>query len=208
MVDSIGYVLSALVAGVVLLIVQMTTMRGNEAAVSTLQYSAVKQSTVEFVGMMERDFQNLGSNFPYPDLLSDLAVLQYDTVSSTKRFDFLAQTKRGLPPDTVSYRWRQGNVIQAGAKHDKSFPSVIVERYVGGKLAGMNTGSITDFSLELKTAEGLPVMAAAETRQIEVNLKMIGALGSSGEIEESRWSATFHPMHIAKQDGIANHLND
>jgi hypothetical protein len=207
MMDSVGYVLSALVAGVVLFIVQMATLRGNEAAVSTLQYSAVKQSAVQMVGMMERDFQNLGSNFPYPNILSELAILQYDTTSTTRRFDFLAQTQRGLPPDSVSYRWREGEEVRLGKKSDQTRPSIIVERFVNGQLTGSNTGAITSFSLELQTGEGLPVMAGAETRQIVVEMTLIGALGSHGEIEESRWHATFHPMHMAKQDGISEHLN-
>ena len=196
---TIGYALSAVVAGVVLLIIQSTTFRGQQAAISALQYSSAKQSTVDLVSVMGQDFRNIGSNFPYPDLLSELAVLGYDTVTVPHSFVFSAQTVRGQLPDTIRYEWGPGSPVTT-AKH--TYPTVIVERFVNGQLAGRNSGSITSLSIELLAANGDPVMGAAETRQIRVDLKMVSSLGSGGAIDESRWSETFHPMHLAKQDGI------
>ena len=201
MSESIGYTLSALVAGVVLLMIQSTAFRGQEAAISTLQYSAVKQSTVDLVGMMERDFRNIGSNYPYPSLLSELSVLNYDTVSATHQFEFSAQTRRGLPPDVVRYEWKPGTPVTTGGH---TYPTFTVERYVNGMLSGSNTGAITSLSIELSTESGAPVMAAAETRQIRVEMMMISSLGMDGEIKQARWSETFHPMHLAKQDGLTS----
>ena len=199
MSESIGYTLSAVVAGVVLLIIQSTAFRGQEAAISTLQYSAVKQSTVDLVAMMERDFRNIGSNYPYPNLLSELSVLNYDTVATTRSFEFMAQTRRGQPPDKVRYDWKAGNPMITGGH---TYPTFTVERYVNDVLSGSNTGAITSLSIELSTETGAPVMAAAETRQIRVEMTMISSLGMDGEINQARWSETFHPMHLAKQDGL------
>ena len=201
MSETFGYTLSAIVAGVVLLIIQSTTFRAQQAAVSTLQYSAVKQSTVDLVGMMGRDFRNIGSNFPYPELLSELAVLSYDTASATHRFSFSAQTRRGQAPDTVRYEWKPGNPVTA---RGNTYPTFTVKRYVNGILSGSNTGSITSLLIELSTETGTPVMAAAETRQIRVALTMISSLGSDGEIDQTRWDETFHPMHLAKRDGLSS----
>lgn len=201
MSETIGYTLSAIVAGVVLLIIQSTAFRGQQAAVSTLQYNTVKQSTVDLVGMMERDFRNIGSNFPYPQLLSELSILAYDTVSTTHSFAFMAQTRRGQPPDIVRYDWEPGNPMITGGDTYQTFT---VKRYVNGTLSGSNTGAITSFSIELFTETGAPVMAAAETRQVHVEMTMISGLGSNGEIDQARWSETFHPMHLAKQDGITS----
>ena len=201
MSESIGYTLSAIVAGVVLLIIQSTSFRGQEAAISTLQYNVVKQSTVDLIGMMERDFRNIGSNYPYPNLLSELSVLGYDTVSSTSSFEIAAQTRRGQPPDVVRYEWKAGNPVTSGGY---THPTFTLERFVNGNLAGSNTSSITSLSIELSTETGAPVMAAAETRQIHVEMMMISALGMDGEIKQSRWSETFHPMHLAKKDGLTS----
>jgi hypothetical protein len=200
MSETIGYTLSALVAGVVLLVVHSTTFRAQEAVVATLQYNSVKQSTVDLVSVMAQDFRNVGSNYPYPNLLSGLAVLGYDTVNVSHHFEFSAQTVRGQVPDTVRYEWKPGNPVTTG---NHTYPTVLVQRFVNGELAGRNSGSITSLSIELFAANGDPVMAAAEIRQIKVDLKMVSSLGSNGAIEESRWSETFHPMHMSKHDGIS-----
>ena len=198
--ESLGYALSAVVAGVIVLIIATLTFRGTEATVATIEFSSVKKSTIDLVAVMDRDFRNLGSNFPYPQMLSDLAVLNYDTVSTTKRFDFLAQTERGAPPDTISYRWTEGAPVESDGY---SYPTVTVERYVNDQLTGGNSGVVTSFSIEPKTSTGDPVMVGNETRQIVVQLKMISSLGSHGEIRETRWSETYHSMHMGKHDGIS-----
>lgn len=201
MSETLGYILSTLVAGVVLFIIQSTTFRGQEAAVSTLQYRSVKNSAIELISMMDRDMRNVGSNFPYPHIPSELAVLAYDTVAVPHRFEFMAQTERGALPSTVLYTWEEGAPIESGGH---TYPTFEIKRFVNGQLTGMNSGSITALSIVLLTAEGTGVMAAAETRQIKVDIKMVSSLGSSGHIRESRWTETFHPMHLAKQDGLGS----
>lgn len=199
MSESIGYVLSILIAGIVVFIIFASSIRGNEAAVETLQYSTAKQSVVDVVSMMNRDFRNIGSNYPYPNVLSELAVLQYDTASVPHRFSFVAQTRRGMPPDTVTYRWGPGSAVKIG---DSTVSTIELKRFVDGLLSGSSSGAITSFSLELFNDQDQPVMASAETRRIDVELQGISSAGSNGEIKALRWTETFYPMHMSKQDGI------
>jgi hypothetical protein len=199
MSETLGQTLAMVIAGVVVLTIVATSFRGQEASVSSLDYRMVKQSTVELAGFMERDFRNIGSNYPYPDVMSDLAVIGFDTVSTIRKFVFSAQTVRGQLPDTVRYEWTAGPSKVMG---DSTYATVTVKRFVNDTLRGVNSGAITHFSLELRTATGGPVMAAAETRQVVVEMRSVSALGGHGKIRESRWSDTIHPMHLAKQDGI------
>lgn len=199
MSESIGYVLSIMIAGIVVFIIFASSIRGNEAAVETLQYSTAKQSLLDVVSMMDRDFRNIGSNFPYPNSLPEFAILQYDTVTVPHRFDFVAQTRRGMPPDTVSYRWKPGSPVKIGGT---IVPTVELKRYVDGLLSGSSSGAVTSLSIQLYTDIGTPVMAAAETRRVEVALQGISSVGSNGEIDQLRWAETFYPMHMARQDGL------
>jgi len=197
--ETLGYSLSAVVLGVIALIVSTLTLRGEEATVATVQYSSVKQSTMDLVGVMDRDFRNMGSNFPYPDILSEGAVINYDTTSTPNRFDFTGQTQPDALPDTISYRWQAGSPATSDGI---TYPTVTLKRYVNDVLTGQNSGVITSLKIELYDGEGAPVMDGADTRQIQVEMKMISSLGANGDIKESRWSETFHPMHMAKQDGL------
>lgn len=197
--ETFGYTLSVIVAGTILLIISAVTFRGQEATVATIQYSSVKQSTLDLIGVMDRDFRNMGSNYPYPDVLSEGAVINYDTAATPNRFDFTAQTTPGALPDTISYRWQPGSPVTSDGI---TYPTVKVERYVNNVLTGGNSGVITSLSIELYTKDGDPVMDGADTRQIQVEMTMISSLGANGEIKEARWSETFHPMHMGKQDGL------
>jgi len=197
--ETLGYTLSAIVVGAIALIISSLTFRGQEATVATIQYSSAKQSTMDLIAVMDRDFRNMGSNFPYPNILSDGSVINYDTVSTPHRFDFTAQTTPGALPDTISYRWQAGSPFTSDGI---TYSTVTVQRYVNSVLTGGNSGVITSLSIELYTGTGDPVMDGADTRQIQVEMRMISSLGANGDIKESRWSETFHPMHMAKQDGL------
>jgi hypothetical protein len=203
MQEWIGYLLATVVAGVVLLIVQSASFRGQEAAVAGIQYRAAKENAIDMASMMSRDFRNIGANYPDYPLDPQMSIVQYDTVAWPHVFRFVAQIEKGQPPDTVEYRWSPADSVDLGGTTVAGFS---LERWVGGGgsayLSGANSNSITHLTISLEKSDGGAIVDPWDTRQIAVDMRSVSTLGASSLVNETRWNEVIHPMHLARLDGI------
>ncbi len=198
----IGGLVGVVVTGVVIYIIANLSLQSQERSVSAVQQRAVRTSEMNLVGMVESDFQNIGSNFPSFDNDPEFAITTYDTVSAKKVFQFTGQTVRWAAPDVVRYEWEV-----VGSKKIKTLDGAYtnkdvyqIKRFVNGTLAGMSTGLITRFQIRLQKSDGTPVAAVAETRQVVVGISMASSLGASSLLGETHWDTIIRPAAMARWD--------
>ncbi|MFV1980690.1 MAG: hypothetical protein ACC655_06010 [Rhodothermia bacterium] len=198
----IAGLVGVVVTGVIMYIIATLTIQSQERSVSAVQQRAVRTSEMNLVGMVESDFQNIGSNFPAFVNDPEFAITAYDTTSATKVFQFTGQTVRWAPPDTVRYEW---NVL--GSKKIKKLDGTLknadvyqIKRFVNGTLSGSSTGAITRFQIRLRKSDGSPIVGASETRQVLVGISMVSSLGSSTLLGETHWDTIIRPAAMARWD--------
>lgn len=191
----IAQTVALVVAGVVILIIANVSIRVQRASIATTQYRASKTSQSDLVGVMDRDFRNIGATYPNFVLNPDSAIITFSGDSTGGTFAFWAQTERGKAPDSVRYSWSSSGTV----KIDSSYvPAYAVSRTVNGKAAGSSAGSVTHFYLRLLNSEGNSTAVYADARQIEVNVNMVSSLGSSEMIETNNWKTIIRPPALAR----------
>jgi hypothetical protein len=188
----IAQMIALVVAGTVILIIASVNLRVQRGSIATAQYQASKTNQIDLVGLIDRDFRNIGSSYPNYDLDPESAIISFD---SSGVFAFWGQTERGFPPDSIRYSWSQyGQVLVDGAY----VPAYSISRTVNGSAAGGSAGAVTSFNIRLLDDDGNPAGALTDTRQIEVNLSIISSLGSSDIVETNDWQTVIRPTGIAR----------
>jgi hypothetical protein len=180
------------VAGVVLLIIANVNIRVQSAAISATQYQTAKTNQTDIVGLMDRDFRNIGSSYPNYLLNPEDAIISFD---SSGTFAFWGQTGRGLPPDSIRYSWSQYGTVRVDTGY---VPAYSIERSVNGQPAGGSAGAVTEFSLRLLDNDGNPAGVLSDTRQIDVELIMMSSLGSNELTDANRWETVIRPAALAR----------
>jgi hypothetical protein len=201
MQEQLGSIVAAAVGFTVLAIVASTNMRGQEAAIEAQQFMTAKKSAVAFSTMMARDFRNVGANYPAYPLSPDSVIGSLDTLSHPRVFEFIGQANRGLTPGLIRYEWDVAGTI---AVKDSLIDYYQVKRFVNGQLAGMSTGAVTSMSIRLRDANGDDVLLAADTRQIEVSLRIVSSLGSGRIMDWVRWKEVIHPEALSRYDSVTS----
>lgn len=201
MQDQIVGIVATVVGFIVLTIVASTNMRGQEAAIEAQQYMTAKKSAVAFSTMMAQDFRNIGANYPAYALPPDSAISSFDTVSSPRAFEFAGQAVRGATPSLIRYEWDVAGTILVG---DSLVPYYQIKRFVDGQLAGSSTGAVTSFRVRLRDADGGDILTVADTRQIEVSLRIVSAVGSGRLVQWVRWNEVIHPQALSRYDSVTS----
>lgn len=192
-----GHIIAIFVAGVVLFIIASVNIRVQQSAISSVQYRAGKTETMDLMSLMDRDFRNIGSNYPNFDLPIDSAITGLDTTASPKFFEFRGQKEPGLAPQTIRYEWSEiGTVVV----RDTVRTAYQVKRYVDGALSASSGGKVTRFDIGLLTSDGMPIASPADARQIAVKLSLVSGLGKSSAIEQTDWNTIIRPIALAKDD--------
>jgi len=198
----IGGLVGVVVTGVIILIIANLNLQTQERSVSAIQQRAVRTSEMNLVGMVESDFQNIGSNFPSFVNDPDFAITAYDTVSTKKVFQFTGQTVRWAAPDIVRYEWEV-----LGSKKIKQLDGSYsdtdvyeIKRFVNNTLSGMSTGMITRFQIILRKSDGTPITGVQETRQVVVGISMASSLGASSLLGVTHWDTIIRPAAMARWD--------
>jgi len=192
-----GQLIAVFVAGIVIFIIASVNIRVQRSAISSVQFRAGKTETVDLMSLIDRDFRNIGSNYPNYDLPIDSAIVGLDTTGSPRYFEFRGQKEPGDPPQTIRYEWSPiGTVVV----RDTVRTAYQVHRYVNGSLAAASSGSVTRFDIGLLSSDGTPVAAPADVRQILVRLSVVSGLGTSSTIEQTDWNTIIRPLALAKND--------
>lgn len=192
-----GQLIAIFVAGMVIFIIASVNIRVQQSAISAVQFRAGKTETVDLMSLIDRDFRNIGSNYPNYELPIDSAIVGLDTTSNPRYFEFRGQKEEGLPPQTIRYEWSPiGTVIV----QDTVRTAYQVQRYVDGNLSAGSSGTVTRFDVGLLTSDGLPIASPAEVRQIRVGLSVVSGLGKSSTIEQTDWNTIIRPIALAKND--------
>lgn len=156
MQELIGQIAATVIGGVIILILAVIAWRGQHHAISTTQYSAAKESVLDFAEVIEEDFSNLGggltnnavsetvqdANCPNEGGFSANATA-FDTTSATRTVEFYSWVDREatVPDDDpdvcddgfiVKYEWTAtGNTVRVldGATYVTK-PTYRIERFV------------------------------------------------------------------------------
>ncbi len=201
MQDQIAGIVAAAVGFIVLTIIASTNMRGQQAAIEAQQFMTAKKSAIDFSTMMAQDFRNIGANYPAYPLSPDSAISLFDTVSSPRVFAFMGQASRGLLPSLIRYEWDVAGTISV---RDGKVQYYQVKRFVDGQLSGSSTGAVTSFRVRLRGADGGDILTVADTRQIEVSLRIVSPFGSGRLIEWVRLNEVVHPQALSRYDSVTS----
>jgi hypothetical protein len=188
----IGQLIAIVVAGVVLFIIASVNLRVQRGSVATTQYQAAKINQVDLVGLIDRDFRNIGASYPNYTLAPEDAIIAYDSAGGY--FSFWAQTEPGMPPDSVRYEWSPSGTVKIDTAYVTAYS---LQRKVNGTLTGGSAGAVTRFDLDFLDATGNPT-APINAQQIEVNLSIISSLGSSDFVETNDWQTVIRPTALAR----------
>jgi len=189
----IAQMVALVVAGVVILIIASVNLRVQRGSIATTQYQAAKTSQTDLVGLIDRDFRNIGASYPNYALPPDKAISVFD--SSNGIFAFWAQTTPGQPPDSVRYQWSKSGKVKIDTAYVDAYS---ISRTINGNAAGGSAGSVTRFELRLLDDEGNATGTLSNTRQIEVNLSLVSSLGSSEFVETNDWQTVIRPTALAR----------
>lgn len=188
--------IALVVAGVVILIIASVSIRVQRTSIAATQYSASKVSQTDLVGLMDRDFRNIGATYPNYVLNPDNAILAFSSDTSGGVFAFWGQTERGMPPDSIRYEWTQTGTVRIDTTY---VPAYAVSRYVNGNLRGSSAGAVTWLDIQLLNADGNPAGVLPDTRQIEVNVRIVSSLGSNDLVETNNWETVIRPAALARE---------
>ncbi|MGA7303731.1 MAG: hypothetical protein WBW88_02605 [Rhodothermales bacterium] len=188
----IAQLVAVVVAGTVIFIIAAVNLRVQRGAVATTQYQASKTNEVDLVGLIDRDFRNIGSSYPNFSLDPNAAIIAFD---SSGTFAFWGQTKRGFAPDSIRYSWSQTGTVLVDSAY---VPAYSISRTVNGVPAGGSAGSVTSFSLRLLDNDGNGIAALSDTRQIEVNLSIVSSLGANAYTGTNDWQTVIRPTALAR----------
>jgi len=184
---------AVVVAGVVILIIASVNLRVQQGSIATAQYQAAKTNQTDLVGLIDRDFRNIGAKYPNFVLPPENAISKFDSANGI--FAFWAQTTPGQAPDSVIYQWSKSGKVLVDTAYVDAYS---ISRSVNGTLAGGSAGAVTRFELRLLDDDGDPAAVLSDTRQIEVNLSLISSLGSSDFVETNDWETVIRPTALAR----------
>jgi len=189
----IAQLVAVFVAGIVIFIVAAVNLRVQRGSIAAAQYQASKTSEVDLVGMLDRDFRNIGSDYPNYGLDPATAIIKFDSTGGV--FAFWGQTQRGMPPDSIRYHWVQSGTVLVDSAY---VPAYSVERTINGSPAGGSAGSVTDFHIRLLDNEGNPTGVLSDTRQIEVSVSIVSSLGANEYVGTNDWQTVIRPTALAR----------
>lgn len=170
----------------------------EKAAIAGVQYRASKKAMLDLAAVLEQDLRNLGSNYPnYYSLAPENAITGWDTSSTTRYFEFIAQTRPGAVPDTVRYQWRAVDSVDVDGDVK---PVLTLNRFVDGRPAGTSGALLTRVKIALGRADGSPPFALEDTRLIAVELEGFSTIGRDRMIKLTRWNGVYRPIAVTRDD--------
>lgn len=226
MQNLIGYTISVVIAGLILLMVLALQFRQREVAVDTVQYEAAKSGILSFVAVVEQDFRNMGSQQRalaktasdvevidavtkiYPDpAAEDYTVSGNDT---TWIVEFWGSTRPEQPAQLIRYEYTKldGETVRLmrnGVEQDVHVYDVV--RLVDGVVTVRSSGEITDFSVIPRMKEECDTPDPERipnkpwfTRKIDVEIKAISPLGQGEYIEETVFQSGYTPLGMTRDE--------
>lgn len=186
---------SVVITGIILLAIIATQFRGQQASVDAVQFYDAKTRMLSLVQMVERDFTNIGSGVDSVKY----AITDLDTVSVPAEFTFLARTdSANFAAQTVTYQWEEEGSVRL---KDKSYvPTYTVRRLINGVTSGISSGAITDFRIDLFTADSIVIGTNyASTRLVNVSMKSVSTIGTVQQAEQSHWNKSFRPVNMTRK---------
>ncbi len=191
----LDHLASVVITGILLLAILATQFRGQQASVDAVQYYDAKTRLLSLVQMIERDFTNIGSGVDSVKF----AITELDTVSVPAEFTFLARTdSTDSAAHTVTYQWEEEGDVTL--KDKTTIPTYTVRRIIDGSISGTSTGAVTNFRIDLFTADSFIVAANyAATRFINVSVKSVSTLGTVAQVEQSAWNKSFRPVNLTRK---------
>ena len=191
----LDHLASVVITGILLLAILATQFRGQQASVDAVQFYDAKTRLLSLVQMIERDFTNIGSGVDSVKF----AITELDTVSVPAEFTFLARTdSTDSAAHTVTYQWEEEGDVTL--KDKTTIPTYTVRRIIDGSISGTSTGAVTNFRIDLFTADSFIVAANyAATRFINVSVKSVSTLGTVAQVEQSAWNKSFRPVNLTRK---------
>lgn len=190
----IDHIAGVVIAAIVVMVIAVTQFRGSEVSIEATQYAAVKTRMLDVAQFIEQDFTNIGSGVPSG---GSSAIVSLDTIATPKTFTFLGRTSQAdEAPHTILYRW---SVTDSAVVANEIVPTYTIERVIDGVVSGTSMGTVTEFRIDLMTADSTIVISNyGATRIVSVLMKATSPLGVSKGIEQTRWRKVFRPVNLVR----------
>ena len=84
-------------------------------------------------------------------------------------------------------------------KDKSTIPTYTVQRLIDGNVSGSSTGAITDFRVDLLTADSLAITTNfGDMRLVNVFMSAASTLGTNEQVEQTRWRKQFRPINMTR----------
>lgn len=170
-------VVASIIGVTVFLIIVSLTMWKNETSVDTTNHYALKSQELTFIDILKQDLQSVTAVYDVTETVTDSS------------FRFRTQLS---PPDTatgiVTYRRKR-----VGERD--GVPFFQIERYVGSNRSGASMVTVTDWTIEVRNANGNKVAKPNIDlgEQIYVRFEAAAPFREDKIVRLSRWESTFRP---------------
>lgn len=192
----IDHVASIFIGSILILIVAGLQLRTRNSSIDATQYGAAKTRLLDIVEMIEQDFSNIGSGVPTAAIAT--SIQSFDTLSSTRVFEFLGRTGVADPsPHVIRYEWAPTGT--ATLNDGTSIPTYQITRRLDGAFSGESMSTITGVRIDLMDADSVAVGGLfANTRLVSVDITAVSPIGVGDAIEQPRWRRIFRPVNLTR----------
>lgn len=192
----IDHIASIVIGSILILIVAGLQLRTQNSSIDATQYGAAKTRLLDVAQMIERDFSNIGSGVPTAVIAT--AIQEFDTLSSTRVFEFLGRTSvADASPHLIRYEWATTGTVKLN--NDSTVTTYQITRLLDGAYSGQSMSSITGVRIDLMDADSAAVGATfSNTRLVSVDITTVSPLGVGDAIEQPRWRRIFRPVNLTR----------
>ena len=193
------HLVALLIGGIIFLVLVQMQQTGIQAQVEVTRYYASRTQMVGFIETLQRDFQNVGAGVdPF-----DQKIMSFSWDDTEKSIEFLAtvDTTAGAPVELIKYQLLSVPEEESPCENVECYE---LQRFVHDGTAyqpdGKSMNTLTDFEIQLRMWNGLPVVDLDDTREIFVRVAALSPLGEGGFIKRSRWQTQFRPINLTLQN--------
>ncbi len=195
--------IAILAAGFLLTLLVQLSRDSNDARLDSTKYYANRVQTTALIETIQRDFRNLGAGIDAANTM--IVEFEWDEDDVVKTFEFKASLDPDLPTQIDQVRYELHELSSSQSNCDTGVTCFEIRRYVKNgvvyDLDGGSQASLTEFVLDLKDGNGMPVGANLDdTREIEVKLAALSPFGEDQLIKRTRWQSRFRPPNLLRRD--------
>jgi hypothetical protein len=171
--------LASIIGMSIVLILMTVNHRGQQIKADALNVYSMRQQTIGFVEILQRDLQNVTS-------------LAQVTEASDSTFSFTARADPSQAVEhTITYRRKR-----VGTRDNTALFQI--ERLIDGQRRGLSPPTLVQWTIVARNEEGGQIQNATDARRVVVRFEAVPPFGPGRLINSTRWEATFHPPMLGE----------